>query len=68
MMIGPSNHITIIFSIYIAPFFMFMGAEGTIKLPVKSGKDGTGTPCLVTWGMRFQKIGKKRIHWNFKGA
>jgi len=25
----------------------------TIKLSIKSGKDGTGTPCLVTKGMRF---------------
>ncbi len=33
---------------------------------VKSGKDGTGTPCLVTWGWNFTKQGK-RVHWASRG-
>ncbi len=44
---------------------MFLGAwaqgqQPIIKLSVKSGKDGTGTPYLVTQGNRFQKTGIKK--------
>jgi hypothetical protein len=39
-----------------------------IKLSVKSAKDGTGTPCLVTYGSRFQKTGKLNGTLGFIGA
>jgi hypothetical protein len=39
-----------------------------LKLSVKSGKDGTTTPCLVTQGMRFQKTGPKKVRWPSMGA
>jgi hypothetical protein len=38
----------------------YEGKIQAIKLSLNLGKDGTGTPCLVTWGMRFQKKGKKK--------
>jgi len=39
----------------------------TIKLFVKSEKDGTRTPYLVTYGMRFQKTGQKKVYWTSTG-
>jgi hypothetical protein len=47
---------------------IFVGRKNKlIKLSIKSGKDGTGTPCLVTKGTRFQKTGEKST-LGFKGA